>query len=428
MVKKFLIAFFCVAAHGIFAQNGTISPYSYFGIGDFRDNGTVENQMMGGVSMYGDSIHINLSNPAAYSKLKLTTYTAGISHTEFRLKDFTEEQKSSVTNLDYLSIGFPVAENIGVGFGIMPFSSVGYNLTDVNEPANDDDPTITSVFAGEGGLNRVYASVGFQVIKDLSLGVTANFNFGTLEYQRIQSVEDVQFGTVDRRESRINGYDLNYAANYTPTIKDKYTLYTSILVNTQGNLVSTNTETLGSFSLVNGQDIEVIDVDLDAVNLRNTEIKIPTTTTLGLGFGEDKKWFLGGEYSFQKFSDFENEFLGLENVTYKDASGFALGGYFVPDYRLLSGFFKRITYRAGLRYDVTGLEVNNKEINNFGITFGFGLPLSGGSTFEGFSNLNLGFELGRRGTTDQNLIEESYFKINVGLSLNDRWFQKRRIN
>ena len=73
MIKKILIAFFCVTAHGLFAQNGTISPYSYFGIGDNRDNGTVDNQMMGGVSMYGDSIHINLSNPAAYSKLKLTT-------------------------------------------------------------------------------------------------------------------------------------------------------------------------------------------------------------------------------------------------------------------------------------------------------------------------------------------------------------------
>ncbi|MEC7264731.1 MAG: hypothetical protein VXW38_13400, partial [Bacteroidota bacterium] len=87
------------------------------------------------------------------------------------------------------------------------------------------------------------------------------------------------------------------------------------------------------------------------------------------------------------------------------------------------GYFKRVTYRAGLRYDVSGLEVNGKEINNFGITFGLGMPLGGS-----FSNVNLGFELGRRGTTDANLIEESYLKINVGLSLNDVWFQKRKIN
>lgn len=421
MVRKFLIAFFCVVAHGIFAQNGTISPYSYFGIGDLRNNGTVDNQMMGGVSMYGDSIHINLTNPAAYSKLKLTAYTAGISHTEYRLKDWSEEQKTSVTNLDYLSIGFPLAKNVGMGFGLMPLSSVGYSLRD--ERTTTGGASVTNVFSGDGGLNRIYASVGFELIKNLSLGVTASYNFGTLEYRRIQSVEDVQFGTLEDRESRINGYDFKYALNYTPTIKDKYTLYTSVLVSTQGNLVSKNSAKLGSFSLVTGEEIEVLDVNLDADNLRNTELKIPTRATVGLGFGEDKKWFLGGEYSFQQFGDFENTFLGLENVTYNDAATYSFGGYFVPDYRSITSYFKRVTYRAGLRYDVSGLVVNNKEINNFGITFGLGLPLG-----NSFSNLNLGFELGRRGTTDANLIEESYFKVNVGLSLNDRWFVKRKIN
>lgn len=421
MVKKFLIAFFCVAAHGIFAQNGTVSPYSYFGIGDLRNSGTVENQMMGGVSMYGDSIHINLNNPAAYSNLKLTTYTAGISNTRFRLKDATETQNVSVANLDYLAIGFPLGKKAGMGFGIMPLSSVGYELTD--QSTNDEDQTVTNVFTGDGGLNRIFLSIGFEPIENLSFGVTGNFNFGTLSYQRIQSVEGVQFGTLDRRESRINGLDFNYAANYTPTFKDKYTLYASVVVNTQANLTSENSARFGSFSLATGEEIEVIDVDLDALNLRHTDLKIPTKTTLGLGFGENKKWFMGGEYSFQQYSDFENVFLGIENVTYSDASSMAFGGYWIPDYRSLSNYLKRITYRAGVRYEDSGLVVNNKDINNFGITFGFGLPLG-----NNFSNLNLGFEAGKRGTTDANLIEEGYFKINVGLSLNDKWFVKRRIN
>ncbi|WP_108246963.1 hypothetical protein [Muricauda brasiliensis] len=420
MIKKILIAFLCVVAHGAFAQNGTISPYSYFGIGDDRDKGAVDTQMMGGVSMYGDSIHINLSNPAAYSKLRLTAYTAGISHKEYQLKSWNEQQRTAVTNLDYLAIGFPLAKNVGFGFGIMPYSSVGYSL---NSTSNSADGEVSNFFEGEGGLNRLYASIGFEPIKNLSFGVTANFNFGTLEYQRIQSVEGVQFGTLDDRESNINGYDFKYALNYNPTIKDKYTLYTSVLVNTQGNLTSENTQTLGSFSLVTGNNVEVVDVDLDASNLRNTELKIPTRTTFGLGFGENKKWFLGAEYSFQQMGDFENTFLGLDNIDYGDANTYALGGYWIPDYRSLTGYFNRITYRAGLRYDVTGMTINNKEINNFGITFGLGLPLGAD-----FSNLNVGFELGRRGTTDANLIEESYFKVNIGLSLNDRWFQQRKIN
>lgn len=426
MVKKILIAFFCVSAHGLFAQNATISPYSYFGIGDLRDKGTVENQMMGGISMYGDSIHVNLTNPAAYSKLWMTAYTAGLSHTEYRLKDWSVQQNASSTNLDYLAIGFPVAPKMGVGFGLMPLSSVGYGLRDEGTTASGDG--VVNVFTGEGGLNKLYLSVGYEVLRNLSLGATVNYNFGTLEYQRVQSVENVQFGTIDNRKSRVNGYDFKYALNYTPKIKNKYTLHGSVLVHTQGNLVSKNNQTLGSFSTSTGNNIEVVDVNLDANNLRNTELKIPTRTTLGLGIGQERNWFVGGEYSFQKYSDFENAFLGLDNVTYRDASSLAIGGFWIPDYSALNGYFNRVVYRAGLRLDKTGLEVNNKDINNFGITFGVGLPLSGATMDSYFSNLNLGFELGRRGTTDAHLIEESYLKINIGLSLNAKWFQKRKIN
>ena len=421
MVKNFLIVCVCLFSFAVHAQNNTISPYSYFGIGDFRNGGTVENQMMGGIRMYADSIHINLRNPSAYSKLRLTTYTAGLSRREFRLEDGQETQNPSVSNIDYLSIGFPVAKNMGVGFGLAPYSSVGYSLN--SQTLNAARDTVTNVFTGEGGLNRVYLSIGYEPIKNLSIGATINFNFGTLEYERIQSVDGVQFGTLDTRESKINGFDFNYALNYTPKINDKYTLFTHIGVDTQVNLVSENSAQIGSFSLSNGSNIEVVDVDLESQGLNSTELKIPTIATVGLGFGEDKKWFIGGEYSFQNYSSFRNDFLGQENVDYNDASVMALGGYFIPDYRSLSGYFNRITYRAGLRYEQSGLVVNNKDINNLGITFGVGLPLGAN-----FSNLNLGFELGRRGTTDAGLVRESYFKINVGLSLNDRRFQKRRIN
>ena len=424
MVKNFLIALICLLSFGVYAQNGTISPYSNFGIGDTRNDGTIDNRMMGGLQMYGDSIHINLRNPAAYSKLRLTTYTGAITHREFRLRDNVETQRTSVTNLDYLAVGFPIAKNAGIGFGIQPFSSVGFDL--VSETPNAEQDTVRNVFSGRGGLNRAFLSVGYEPIKNFAIGATANFNFGTLEYNRTETIQGVQLGTLDSRESRINGFDFNFGTTYTPKIGEKYTLFTHLGVDTQINLISENSRRIGSFSGTQGET-EVFDVDLEAQNLRNTELKIPTRTTLGLGFGEDKKWFVGGEYSFQELSTFENTFLGQENVSYTDATTMALGGYYVPNYAALSGIFNRITYRAGLRYQQSGLMVNGREINNFGITFGFGVPIVGTGT-DRFSNLNIGFELGRRGTRAADLLEESYLNISIGLSLNDRWFVKRKIN
>ncbi len=421
MIKKLVIAILCIASYGLSAQNTTASPYSFFGIGDLRNTATVDNQMMGRLQMYTDSIHINLNNPAAYGKLRLTTYTAALAHKEIRLETFTEQQNTSVTNLEYLSIGFPLSDRWGAGFGLMPYTSVGYNLLD--ETTNSNGATVLNEFSGQGGLNKFYFSTGYRLLDDLYLGVTVNYNFGNLTNQRIQSVEDVQFGTLDRRESRVNGFDLNYGATYTPKITEKHTLFTSVTVNTQANLVAENSQRIGSFSRANGDEIEVIDVDLSARGLDRTEIKVPTTTTLGLGYGEDKKWFLGAEYGFQKMSEFRNEFVNLEGVSYEDASSIGIGGFYIPDYTSFTSYLKRVTYRAGLRLDNSGMVIRGSEINNFGITFGFGLPLGGG-----FSNLNLGFELGRRGTTVANLVEENYFKVNIGLSFNDRWFLKRRID
>lgn len=429
MIRRIVIAIACIATIGVNAQDGSVSPYSFFGVGDVRTSRTVENQMMGGIAVYTDSIHLSLNNPAAYGKLGLKAtekiglmvYAAGVSHKQLTLKSATAEEESKVTNLDYLSLGFSLGKGLGMGFGIMPNSSVGYNL--VAESNNANDALVTNKYTGGGGLNKVYLSIGYEFAKNFAFGVSANFNFGILEHERTQTVENVQFGTLDNRTSRVNGMDFNYALSYTPIIKDKYSLYTSLRVNTQANLTSRNTHQIGSFATSTGQNIEVIDVDLTARSLEFTEIKIPTTTTLGLGYGEDMKWFLGAEYSFQKAGTYATEFIQVDNLVYQDASSFAFGGYFVPDHTSFNSYLKRITYRAGVRMDKTGMVVSNTEINNFGITFGVGLPLG-----RSFSNLNLGFEFGKRGTTKADLIEENYFKINVGLSLNDIWFQKRKIN
>ncbi|MCM4166923.1 hypothetical protein KCTC52924_01779 [Arenibacter antarcticus] len=424
MIKNFIIAFLCVTSVSIYAQNSTVSPYSYFGIGDLRATNSVENQMMGGLSVYGDSIHINLNNPAAYSKLGLTTYTAGLSRKEYSFKTNTSKESSSVSNLDYLSLGFSLGKGLGLGFGIIPYSSVGYNFQ--SERTVSGQGTVLESYSGSGGINRVYVSLGYEVFKDFSIGVTSNFNFGNQESNSVQAIEGLQLGSFNRISSRINGFDFNFAANYSPKINEKHTLFTSVIVNTQANLVSRNTRTIGSFSTATGRDLEVIEVDLSSQGLARTGVQIPTTTTLGVGYGEDKKWFLGAEYSFQELSAFENELTPASNLEYQNASTLRFGGYYIPDYASFSNYLKRVTYRAGTSVSTSGIVVNNKEINDYGITFGLGLPLGQGRNF---SNINIGFELGKRGTKYGDLIEENYFKVNLGLSLNDiGWFVKRRID
>lgn len=382
----------------------------------------VENQMMGGLGLYADSIHLNLNNPAGLGKLGVTAYTAGFSHREMRLETFSDQQNTSVTNLDYLALAFPIKmQKAGLAVGIKPFSSVGYDLT--NTTTGLGGAEVNTNYAGNGGVNQVFLSAGFELMPNLRLGATINHYFGRLDYTRSQVTDGVAYGTLDERISDIRGFDFNYALSYTPMVSSKHTLFTNIRVHTQSNLTSENQRRIATYVPLTGTDIESINVNLDRDLLRYTEIKIPTTYTVGLGYGEDRRWFLGAEYSTQQFSDFQNVFLDVQGAEYDDASSLALGGYLIPDYTAMDSYFSRVTYRAGVRLDNTGFVVNDKSLSNFGMTFGMGLPLTGD-----FSNLNVGFELGRRGTTMNSLVRESYFKVSLGLSFNSRWFLKRQIN
>ncbi len=291
MVKKIVLAILCFATYAVSAQNGTVSPYSFFGVGDLRNTRTVENQSMGGLGMYTDSIHIHLNNPASLGRLGLTAFTAAISHQELRLETNSEKQNSSVSTLEYLSVALPIrSQRAGVGFGLKPFSDIGYSIQ--GESIDDQGALVTSEFTGEGGLNKVYLSAGFRVIPNLHLGATVNLIFGNIQKSRLQITENVLVATLDRRRSDVSGYDFNYGMTYTPQF-GKYTLFSSVRVNTQANLTSENQQDVATIVPETGRIIEIYEVDLDALNLRNTDIKIPTTTSIGLGFGENKHWFSG---------------------------------------------------------------------------------------------------------------------------------------
>ena len=168
MVKKFVLAIICFATYAVTAQNGTVSPYSFFGIGDLRTVRTVDNQSMGGLGIYTDSIHIHLNNPASLGKLGLTAFSAAVSHKEIRLETFSEKQNSSVSNLQYLAVALPVRnQRAGIGFGLKPYSAVGYSLQ--GESIDDQGAAVTTEFTGEGGLNQAYLSFGFRLLPNLHL-------------------------------------------------------------------------------------------------------------------------------------------------------------------------------------------------------------------------------------------------------------------
>ena len=141
-----------------------------------------------------------------------------------------------------------------------------------------------------------------------------------------------------------------------------------------------------------------------------------------MGFGEDKKWYIGSNYKKTDAGGYKNQLMSLENVKFNSSQTYSLGGFYLPKYDSFTNFFSTVTYRAGLRYKSGGLYVNNQQVNEIGLNFGFGIPLAG------ISSANLGFEIGQRGTNKSSLIKEKFFSIRIGVSLNDLWFIRSMYN
>jgi hypothetical protein len=201
-------------------------------------------------------------------------------------------------------------------------------------------------------------------------------------------------------------------------VSESLELSTSITYTPETNFNSENIKELSTILI--GPLGEQAVIDFREIDLEDTEFTFPSQLTIGAGIGKEKSWFLGAEYTNLKTSNLINRTFDINDVEYNDASKFRLGGFIIPDYKSFGSYWKRAVYRAGIRFEETGINIRGEDINEFGISFGVGLPVG-----RLFSNVNLGFELGKRGTKNQGLVLENFFNTFISLSLNDKWFEKR---
>lgn len=414
MIKKIIVSACLLLSLVSFAQEGTASPYSYYGIGDVRFKGTVESRSMAGIAVEQDSVHINLENPASFANLKLTTFTIGGTLNTVKFKSDSKTESAKRTTLDYLAVGLPLGK-LGVGFGLIPYSSVGYKI----ESITDDVDTNNRRYSGSGGLNKAFLGVGYKISPKFSVGADVHYNFGKIETNSLEFITNVPVGTREMNTSTLSGVNFNVGAMYQTNISKKLTLYSGLNYTIENTLKSENTRNISTVVYNSGFDLAVVDILGEQTS--NVDLLFPGKLSLTAGIGESKKWLIGGKIAYQKTAAQANTYNESDNVGYGKYGSVSLGGYYIPNYNSFSSYTKRIVYRGGLRYEKTGLVVNSESINDMGLTLGLGLPISGT-----FSNVNVGFEVGKRGTTNASLVQENYAKISVGFSFNDKWFQQRK--
>lgn len=392
------------------------SPFSTFGIGEKYGTGLIHNQGMGGVGIGTPQVwFINNQNPAMLVYNALTAFEAGIVYESRNITSETTDEKTSGGNMNYLVTSFPIKPGRWTtSVGLMPLTTVNYTLEyDDNISGSESIARVTE--SGSGGLSQVYLSNGVRLTKRLSVGLTAAYVFSSIldEYSNyVNEALGAPFRVKISERTYVRDFAFQAGVAYRMD-----SLFNNDYHFNVGAIYGLGTDLNATFSRTFART-DFLDQIIDSLTLESSRgrLTLPSSLGFGISFGKGMKWVVGADFRYEDWSEFRS-------VRPEDEEGLdvawraALGGEITPDPYAVDSFLKRVTYRMGLHYEKAPFLANSKEVKDFGINFGFSLPA-------GRSSLDMAFSVGKRGNRAENILEESYYKVYFGITLNDQWFIK----
>ena len=462
-MRKLILFFLVVAAFGSFAQEST--PYSRYGLGYLVDNNHMQSAQMGGLGAAFQSAESpNYINPASYATMQLTTFDGGISGNFEKIKTANTKSKQNSFTLNYLSIFFHVNKYWTTGASLLPFSSKDYLVT--QSQSFDTSNVMKFEYEGSGTIYNLSWGNGFKY-KGFQVGFNMGYLFGKLNNNTFGYPTD-NAGNFDQNSytswsftnAKISSFVWNAGFQYVLDIKSKKdtnklfnvvfgvsgsapikfgknTQLEEALYTFSSKYLSTRTSTIGLNDFITdyikpqSEYNKILDTLSEKFN-QSANIKIPATLNVGIMAFRGIKWKAGVDFRFQPWSKYKGYESGAASKL-SNSWRVGFGGEFLPNDKNFKKFFSKLKYRAGFSYTRTNIAINNTHINEFGMNFGIGIPIVITTTSpEGLIQklyvyaFNLGIEGGSRGTTQKNLVQETFVKLKIGISLNDRWFVRRK--
>lgn len=410
--QLFFLIIFLFSIQLSIGQNNTNSPYTRYGYGELIDAHSGEQKAMGGVALgFRKGSSINTINPASYSAVDTMNFMFdfGFSGLLSRFSEQGNYKNTFNSNLEYVTMQFPITKSLGFSAGLLPYSFSGYDFTQSDSIEIAGNPSgqyarYTKNFIGSGGISQVYGGLGYNFLNHISVGVNAYYMFGEVSNTRIIDYSNGGFDDSNQKNSiMISNFRFRYGLQLYNTFADKHEV-------TLGAIYEMKAPFNGSFQQIN------ISIPSDTLNYDN-DFDMPTTYGLGLHYNLENRLSVGIDYTMQQWAD--TRYFGVTD-SLRNRSKLSVGGEYIPNPRG-NNYLDRVRYRAGFNisdpyYKIPGFA----PVKNFGISFGVGLPLRTSKTM-----LNASVEYGKSG--DASLFREDYFKFTFNATFNESWFFKRKL-
>lgn len=427
-MKKIFVLSLISVGYFLNAQNLSNSPYATYGIGDVKYDNTIETSSMGGIStafISDFTSNFNFANPANNANFELTSIKLEATNENNYFKTDYNNTKSTKhsTYLSNISLAFPLSPKLKMGLSYQPYSSKSYEI--IHRDTLSTGEIRYNRFKGSGTLNTAQIALGYKINDKFAVGARANYYFGNL-----YDLNELAYSNAEL----INGYETkNSIKNFNFTLGASYqNLNTSTdrkltigATTTFGNTSNIVTDYLNSTYYYSdaGQTVKANESIIEEKNTNSRNL-LPLQASLGVGYGEENKWFLSLQGDYKKGESIA--YFG-QSLDLKDSYRFSAGGWYLPNYNNFRSYFSRIVYRYGAFYEKGSLQIVGQNINKFGVSAGVLLPFKN-SSITRMSGLELGLEVGKRGTLKNNLINQNYVNLKVGFNFADKWFRKTLYN
>lgn len=409
----------------------TNSPYTRYGLGDLSDMVFTNNAAMGGVGYaLRSNEHINPMNPASYTSVDSLSFMFDVGMT-LKSSNYQEAGvKSNAKNssFDYIAARFRLHPRLAITVGYIPYSTVGYNFSRSSEIENSGGVTCTNTFFGDGGTQQILGGLGFKILDNLSIGANISYLYGTLEYQSAAIPNNGGDRTLVYNTLSVKSYKADFGLQYTHQINKNNSL-TLGLAYSMGHQLNC-TDTYGTQVIAEGTSsssgTSTTYVLQSSVDYARDGYGIPHAFGGGLAWNYTNKLTVEADYTLQKWGSVK-----YNNRTdmYKDRSKVALGAEYLPN-EIGRSYLARIKYRVGAYYSTPYVKIpyQNGMIDGakeFSVSAGFGLPLQ---LYQRNSVLSITGQYVRVKPSVAGMLSENRFMIKLGLTFNEHWFMKWRVN
>jgi hypothetical protein len=331
-----------------------------------------------------------------------------------------------------------------MAFGLKPYSSRGYQITDKIFTGVD---SLEYIYKGSGAIQDLFLGYSYGLVyrpkTKLSIGANASYLFGTVTNERQAKLiaSGSNQGGLNKNSLIVRSFHYEIGAYFQQQVGNKQLVSLNAVYIPYQAITGDYQDEFYTASNINSS------ATYDTIAFSRSRIHLLNSSTLQLGLNytillpnikrqsRELHPKLSLMASLSQFGALEHNAPDLiPDFGMTNFQRLSFGAQFNPESRLMENIstlkgLEKMTYRFGYYTQSLPYTTNNIQYQESAVSFGLGLPIMAQMSA---SSVNFSVNLGTRSSNQSSGIQEKFVSVNLGFILApsnfDKWFRQRKLD